>query len=120
MSQQQTTKMSSPTAFSVDDVSQIGQKQASAWMAMQHEFAAWVDEASKTWTARTELEKELASELWAGLSNAKTISDAARPYQDWFSRHLEVWTEDGRKAVADGQKFVEAMTRCMTGQPQKH
>lgn len=120
MSQQQTNTSSPSIAFKLDDISSFGQKQANAYMAMQNEFAAWFEEASKSWTARAELEKELTSELFTGLTSAKTVTDAAKTYQDWLNRHMQVWAEDGRKAMADGQKLVAVATRCMSGQEAKN
>lgn len=114
MSQQATTS-SPPIAFKLDDINNFGQKQANAFMAMQHEFAAWFEEASKSWTARAELEKELTSELFTRLSSARTVTDAAQTYQDWLNRHMQVWAEDGRKVMADSQKLVAVAARCMSG-----
>ena len=120
MSQQQAATSSPSIAFKLDDINNFGQKQANAFMAMQHEFAAWFDEASKGWAARAELEKELTSELFTRLSSAKTITDGAQIYQDWLNRHLQVWAEDSRKAMADSQKLVAVAARCMSGQDLKN
>ena len=119
MSQQATTP-SPPMAFKLEDINDFGQKQANAFMTMQHEFSAWFEEARKSWTARAELEKELTSELFTRLSSAKTIPDAAQIYQDWLNRHLQVWAEDSRKAMADGQKLVAVAARCMSSEKLKN
>jgi hypothetical protein len=105
----------SSAAFNYDELNKLGMQQADAFKAMQTEFTTLFEEAKRAYTDRIETEQKLTAELIANLSQAKTVADGAKLYQDWMAKHLQLWAEDGRKMVADAQKFYAASSRLMTG-----
>jgi hypothetical protein len=101
--------------FNPADFTTLGKDQADALTDMQKEFTRLIEQANADWLARMELEKELAADLAAKLSAAKSLPDAAKAYQDWMGRRMETITKDSQKFFADSQKLVTSMSRLMSG-----
>lgn len=118
MSAQEKDNPSAP-GVNFADIDKFGRKQVDAFVTMQRELYTLADEANRNWLARVELERNLASELAAGLSGAKTPADAAKVYQDWINRRMQALADDGRKLFDDSQKFMTAAARFMTSGGQK-
>ena len=110
MSRDSSTKTPLP-GFDFADIGKLGQKQADGFLDMQRQLWNLVEEANRSWIARAELERDLASDLANQLSTAKTLPDVAKVYQGWVGRRLQVLAEDNRRLVADSQKFMSAATR---------
>lgn len=100
--------------FNPADFTKFGKEQSDALADIQKEFSKLIEQANADWLARVELERELASELTAKLSSAKSLPDAAKAYQEWMGRRMETMSRDGQKFFADSQKFVSSMNRFMT------
>lgn len=118
MSVQHPRETSSP-GVNFSDADKFGRKQVDALVAMQRELYGLAEAANRNWLARVELERTLASELAAGLSSAKSPSDAAKAYQDWMNRRMHALADDGRKLFDDSQKFMAAATKFLSGGGQK-
>jgi hypothetical protein len=110
MSKDSSTKTPLP-GFDFADVGKLGQKQADAFLDMQRQLWNLVEEANRSWVARAQLERDLASDLANQLSAAKTLPDVAKVYQDWAGRRLQVLADDNRRLVADSQKLMSAATQ---------
>ncbi len=100
--------------FNPADFTKLGKDQADALTDMQKEFTTLIEQANADWLARMELERELASDLAARLSSAKSLPDAAKAYQDWMGRRMETITKDSQKFFADSQKLVTSMNRFVS------
>jgi hypothetical protein len=100
--------------FGAADFGKFGQEQTDALADMQKQVSKMVEEANADWLARMERERELASELAANLSAAKSLPDAAKAYQDWMGRRMETITKDSQKFFADSQKLVTSMNRFLS------
>jgi hypothetical protein len=114
MSPESASKKSPSSAFNFADINKFGQNQADALIAMQRELCSLVEEANRSWLARAELERDLASEFATKLSAAKTPADASRIYQEWMSRRMQTLADDGQKLFADSQKFMSAATQFLS------
>jgi hypothetical protein len=101
--------------FDPADLAKIGEKQAEAFNEAQRELSALIQETNEAWQSRAELERDMAGELTRKLSAAKTLPDVAGAYQEWIARHVELMAKDREKALANGQKFANAMSRLMPG-----
>ncbi len=120
MGKVESTNPLSAAAFNLDEFSKVGMQQADALKAMQSEFQTLFEEARRAYTERVETEQKLTAELISNLSQAKTVTDGAKVYQDWVAKHLQLWADDSRKMVSDAQKFYAATSRMMTGQGAMH
>lgn len=101
--------------FNPADFTKIGKEQADALTEVQKEFSGLIEQANADWLARVELERNLAAELTARLSAAKSLPDAAAAYQEWMSKRMETMSKDSQKFFADSQKFVASMSHFMAG-----
>ena len=45
------------------------------------------------------------------LMTARSIPDAANVCQEWMSKSMNLWAQDSRWLMDDGQKFVQAGTK---------
>lgn len=102
-------------AFNSTDFTKLGKEQAEALADMQKELSRLIEQANADWLARLQLERDLATELATKMSSAKNPADAAKAYQDWMSRRVEIMSKDSQKFFADSQKFVTSMTRFLSG-----
>jgi hypothetical protein len=100
--------------FNPADFTKFGKEQSEALSDMQKEFSKLLEQANADWMARVELERDLASDLTAKLSSAKSLPDAAKAYQEWMARRMETMSKDSQKFFADSQKFVSSMNRFLT------
>jgi hypothetical protein len=100
--------------FNPADFPKLGKEQAEALTDMQKEFTRLIEQANADWMARMELERQLATDLAANLSAARSLPDAAKAYQDWMGRRMETITKDSQKFFADSQKFVTSMNRLIS------
>jgi Phasin protein len=100
--------------FGATDFAKFGQGQTDAFVDMQKQVTKLVEEANADWLARMERERELASDLAANLSSAKSLPDAAKAYQDWMGRRMETITKDSQKFFADSQKLMTSMNRFLS------
>ena len=116
MGKVESTNPLAATAFNFDEFNKLGMQQADALKAMQSEFSTFFEEAKRAYTDRVETEQNLTAELISNLSQAKTVADGAKIYQDWVAKHLQLWAEDSRRMVSDAQKFCAATSRMMSGQ----
>jgi hypothetical protein len=101
--------------FNPADFTKFGKQHADALADMQSEFSKLIEQANADWMTRVEHERELASELTAKLSSAKSLPDAAKAYQEWMARRMETMSKDSQKFFSDSQKFVTSMNRLMSG-----
>jgi hypothetical protein len=93
------------------DFAAMYSKSAENLAAMQKEWMATLEQASRDWAARMNAEAKLSSDFATRVTTAKAFPDAAAAYQEWMSRRMELLTKEWQKAVEDGQKFVNACTR---------
>ena len=113
----------SPT-FNLDEMNKLGQQHADALKAMQAEVSALFEQTRQAYTDRIEVEQQLTAELISNLLKVKSMADGATVYQNWMSKHFQLWTEDeenGRpytKALCchqpsdDGAKLSCSGSRC--------
>jgi hypothetical protein len=120
MGKVESTNPMSAAAFNLDDFNKAGMQQADALKAIQTEFSSLFEEAKRAYTERVETEQKLTAELISNLSQAKTVTDGAKVYQDWVAKHMQLWAEDGRRMVSDAQKFCAVTSRMMSGQGPVH
>lgn len=99
--------------FNTAEFAKFGQMQTEALSNAQLELSNLLQEASEDWRSRAELERKLATELMSKLTTAKTLPDAAKAYQEWMVRRIDMVAKDGQKILADGQKYVSALSRFL-------
>jgi hypothetical protein len=92
----------------------MGKKRAEAVAAMQAELFREFQEISQYWTGRAKTEAELASELLSKLTDARSVQETAKAYQEWASRRMQMVLEDGQRLFADSCKLTETTARLFS------
>jgi hypothetical protein len=94
-------------------VLEIGQKRAEALFEAQNELLIAFENLNRDWANRANAEAALASDATVKLMTARSIPDAANACQEWMTKRMDLWTQDSRWLLNDGQKFVQAGTRLL-------
>ena len=87
---------------------ETGKKRVEYMVEMQAKFLDTLQGVNREWLERAQSEAGLAAEFWNKLAVAKSVPEAAIAYQDWASRRIQMFAEDGQRVLSDGQKLVEA------------
>lgn len=98
-----------PAAFG-----EMGKKQFEATLEMQKEFLGALEEINRAWLARAQSEVTLASELVGKLATVRSIPDAATACQECMTRQMEMFAEDSRRMLADGERLMRAGARLFS------
>ena len=59
-------------------------------------------------------EATLASDFSSKLIASHSIADTTTACQEWAKRRMELFTEDGQRLMANGQKFMENTTQFLS------
>jgi Phasin protein len=89
----------------------LGKMQYEAAFAMQRELLDTLEQMNRAWFARAQSEIDLAAEFIGKVAETRSIPDVATACQDCISRQLEMFAEDSRRMLADGEKLLRAGTR---------
>ncbi|MGA2313191.1 MAG: phasin family protein [Xanthobacteraceae bacterium] len=95
------------------EFAEMGKKRVDEFVNAQTELVEKLQEMNRQWFDRAQSEANLASELAAKLTAARSIPDAMAAYQEWASRRFEMMAEDGKHLLADTQKIMEAATHLL-------
>ena|ERR1700722_14723617 len=95
-------------------IGDIGKRSIHAGLRMQTEMFDALQTISHDWITCTTSEAELALNLPNRLVGTRSIPEAITAYQEWLNEWLTMCNEDGRRLVADGQKFMTTGVRCLT------
>jgi Phasin protein len=90
---------------------EIRKKRLEAMGEVQKGFLETLERMNRNWFERARSEADLASEFASKLISARSVPDATSVYQQWLGRQMEMFAEDSRHFLADGQKLVEVSTR---------
>ena len=95
-------------------IGDIGKRSIHAGLRMQTEMFDALQTISHDWITCTTSEAELALNLPNRLVGTRSIPEAITAYQEWLNEWLTICNEDGRRLVADSQKFMTSGIRCLT------
>ena len=79
------------------------------------EFLNTLQEMSRDWMARATAEVELGLKISKKLTTAHSVPDAVAAYQEWLSEEMSARAEDARLLMSNGQKFMDASSRFLSG-----
>lgn len=80
----------------------------------QSEFWARVQSANRKWLDRMQSEASITADLAAKLTAARSLTETASHLQNWTMKHIEMATEDARRALSDTQDILAAGARLWT------
>jgi hypothetical protein len=96
------------------DPLQIGAMHMAALMNMQRELLGTLEQIQRNQLARTMEGTKLVADLAAKVTSARSIPDIVTIYQEWITRHMELFAEDSRRFLNDSQKIANATTRMLS------
>lgn len=102
---------SSPLNVVPMDLAEMGKKRIEATIAIQSELVDKLQDMNREWLTRAQSEVDLASELATSLTAARSWPEATTVCQEWAGKRMNMLAEDGRRFVADSQKFMETGAR---------
>jgi len=89
----------------------LGKKQYETALAIQKEFLDTFEQINHAWFARAQSEIDLAAEFLGKVAETRSIPGVATACQECISKQLEMFSEDSRRMLADGEKLLRAGTR---------
>ncbi len=89
----------------------LGKKQYESALAMQRELLDTFERINHAWFARAQSEVDLAAEFLGKVAETRSIPGVATACQECISKQLEMFSEDSRRLLADGEKLLRAGTR---------
>jgi hypothetical protein len=92
----------------------MGKKRIEALSEIQMELLENFRQANRSWLERFQSEADLASEIGAKLTAARSIPEVATACQDWTNRRVEMATNDAKHIVADTQKIMATGVRMLS------
>jgi hypothetical protein len=85
-----------------------------AALQAQDEFLKTFEDVSREIMSCTAAEIERGLNLSKKLSGAHSFSDALAAYQEWLREEMSARSEDARRFMSHGQKFMSAGTRAFS------
>jgi hypothetical protein len=101
-------RMPSPREFVP---SMPSQKQMQELVDAQSELFKCFQHASQIWLDHLQAEADLAAEFSAKLMAARSLPQTAMSVQEWTTRQMEIFAQDGKRLAHDGPKFMEMGAR---------
>jgi hypothetical protein len=96
------------------EIGDMGTRGINAGLRMQTEMFDALQMISHDWMTCATSEAELVMKLPNRLAGARSVPDAITAYHEWFSEWMTMCNNDGRRLMADGQKFMAAGARCFS------
>jgi hypothetical protein len=96
------------------ELAEMGKGFVDSVMQAQAGFLHELQQANEEWIANMQLKLNLASTLCTKLMSAHSMPEVATACQDWATQRANLFAEDGRCALAHGQKILESGTRLMS------
>jgi DNA-binding transcriptional regulator GbsR (MarR family) len=96
------------------DFAQFGAKRIETFMEVQKQLIETFEQLNREQLARVKQETELASEFAGKVTKARSVPEIMTAYQEWLSKRMALFTEDGRKLFEDSQKVVNTTMRLLS------
>jgi Phasin protein len=107
------------------DATSLSDLSAGGFLASQSKGVETVKEAQKQLldtfeqfnrqqTARAKQEMELASEFAGKITSARSVPDVMNAYQNWISKRMALYVEDGRKLFEDSQRALNTTMKLFS------
>jgi hypothetical protein len=99
--------------YVVAGFAESGKKRVEDMIALQTELFKYLQEVNRSWISHMQSEASLASEFAPRLTAARSIPETATACQEWANRRMELFTQDGRRLLADTEKLFGTGARLL-------
>jgi len=89
-------------------------KMGDAAVHAQEELVKAFEDVGREIMSCATAEMERGLKLSKKLTGAQSVSDALAAYQEWLSEEMSARSEDARRFMTHGQKFMSAGTRAVS------
>ena len=107
------------------DATSLSDLSAGGFLASQSKGVETVKEAQKQLLdtfeqfnrqqlARGKREMEFASEFAGKITSARSVPDVMNAYQNWISKRMALYVEDGRKLFEDSQRVLNTTMKLFS------
>jgi len=108
-------RAAAPNLPAFPEMAEMGKKRIENFVDAQRELLTQIQERNRQWFDRMQSEAKIASDFANKVMGARSVPDAMAACQEWANWQLETTAEDAKRLFADGQKFIEASTRLLSG-----
>jgi len=91
-----------------------GRQRMEDFAGAQSEFWDRLQNANRKWLDRMQNEASMTADLATKLTSARSLTETASHLQNWTMKHMEMATEDARRALSDTQDILAAGARFWT------
>jgi hypothetical protein len=92
----------------------IGVGNVKAALRLQTEMFNVLHDISRDWMARATSEAEHVFALPNKLTSAHSVPDVWSAYHEWLNERMSMYSEDGRRFIADSQRIVDKSVSCFS------
>jgi Phasin protein len=92
----------------------FGTNRMESLLEMQKHLVESFEQFNRAQMERAKRETELASEFAGKVTSARSVPDVMSAYQEWLSRRMAMFAEDGQKLFSESQKAVNETMRLLT------
>jgi hypothetical protein len=108
------TGKASPFNSGAPEIAAMVTKGLEQFAEAQSEFMENIRQANQKCLDRMQSEAALAAEFVSKLTASHSVTDTTAACQDWGKRRAELFAEDGKRLMADSQKFMEKAARLLS------
>lgn len=107
--------VSSPVLYCLPmELAEMGKKRLQATVQTQNEYLEKLQEMNREWLARVQSEAALTTDLSGKLTAARSLPEVTMAVQQWASRRMVMFAEDGHRFIANSQKLIETGARLLS------
>jgi hypothetical protein len=108
------TSDAKPATSLSGDILGLGTNRIESLLETQKRLVEMFEQFNRAQMERAKRETELASEFAGKVTSARSIPDVMSAYQEWFSKHMAMFAEDGQKLFSESQKAVSETMKLLT------
>ena len=92
----------------------LNQKRVETVNEVQKQLLDTFEQFNRQQLARGKQEIEFASEFAGKITSARSVPDVMNAYQNWISKRMALYAEDGRKLFEDGQRVLDTTMKLFS------
>ena len=81
---------------------------------LQNQMLDTFERFNRQQLARGNHEMDFASEFAGEITSARSVPDVMNAYQNWISRRMALYVEDGRKLFEDSQRILNKTMKLLS------
>jgi hypothetical protein len=104
---------SAPVLMASAEFGEMWKKGFEGFLHAHEDFMHGLNETSRHWLDRIQLEAKVASEFGSKMAGSRSLPEALTVGQEWASQHFKMMTEDRKHLLEDCQHFTAISGRLL-------